>query len=58
MSRTIEQVKKEIEDLKNEMRWQEIGNDFYYTQGSYYEDKNELNKLERELKELEESANE
>lgn len=55
MSRTIEQVKKEIEDLKNEMRWQEMGNDFYYTKGSYYDDKTELNKLERELKELEET---
>lgn len=53
MTRTIEQVKKEIEQLTNYMRCQEIGNDFYYTRGSYEEDRRELNALKKELQMLE-----
>lgn len=58
MPRTIEQVKKEIENLRDYMMCQEIGNDFYYTRGSYDDDSRTLSALKQELKELEESANE
>lgn len=51
--RDIEQIKKEIEQLENQMFINECADNFYHTRGSYYSDRYELNKLKQELKDME-----
>lgn len=46
---TVEELEEKIERQKDYIFCQECGNDFYYTRGSYYEDKAWLRELEKEL---------
>ena len=43
-------LEQELQDWKNEMYRRENADDFYYTQGSYREDKKHLEELELQLK--------
>lgn len=49
MSRTVEEVEKEISNLRSHMQYEEIANDYYYTKGTYKEDSQKLKELEDEL---------
>lgn len=49
----INDLKKRITRLKEYMRCQEIGNDYYHTMGSYKEDKALLHQMESHLRQIE-----
>jgi hypothetical protein len=55
MENKIKELKKRIENQKQRMECQEIGNDLYYTSPSYKRDSRVLSTLENELKTLEEA---
>lgn len=48
----IKELREKIIHLKNYMFEQEVGNDFYYSKGTYQSDSFELRRLEKELDEL------
>ena len=48
-----EEVLQAIEDLESDMYIKEMSDDFYYTKGTYPEDKRKLNQLKDMLKEFE-----
>ena len=52
MNDRIEDLQREIKAMEDEMYRQEMANDYYYTKGSYTEDKHFLTLLKRELQEL------
>lgn len=47
---TTEELEKEIERMKEYIFCQECADDFYYTRGNYFGDKQYLDDLEREYK--------
>ena len=49
---TKEQILKEIKDLEDYMQIKEMSDDFYYTKGTYQEDKRQLNSLKKMLEEI------
>lgn len=49
---TKEQILKEINSIEYYMYIKEIADDFYYTKGTYEEDRRKLEQLRKMLKEL------
>lgn len=54
----LEQLIEKRERLLDYIKCQEYGNDFYYTMGTYREDKAELAELNKRIDELKGKANE
>lgn len=49
-NKTLEELEEMAERQRDYIFCQECGNDFYYTRGSYYEDKAWLGSIEAEIK--------